>query len=327
MSKVIRWGILGASKFAREQMGPAIHGARGAQLAALATSSPDKAQGFAAYVPDLRVHDSYDALLADPDIDAVYIPLPNQLHVEWSKRALNAGKHVLCEKPIAMQASDIDDLIALRDKTGLHIAEAYMIVHHPQWQRTRELVQTGAIGTLMHVEGTFAYNNAADPENVRQKPELGGGGIPDIGVYTYGATRYVTGQEPLAITHADLTFENGVDVVARVAARFDGFSAHWVNSMRMHPIQDMAFIGDQGIVKLTAPFNPQVFGEARVELHQDGLAVRVERFPRDNHYINQVEAFCETVRSGAPYAWPLEQARGTQAVIDAVFAKGRQANE
>lgn len=324
MNKVIRWGILGASKFAREQMGPAIHSARGAQLVALASGSPDKAQAFVDMVPGLRVYADYDALLANPDIDAVYIPLPNHLHVQWSKRALNAGKHVLCEKPIAMAADEIDDLIALRDKTGLHIAEAFMIVHHRQWQRARELVQTGAIGTLMHVEGTFAYNNAGDTANVRQKPEFGGGGIPDIGVYTYGATRWVTGQEPVAITHADLTFENGVDVVARVSARFDGFSAHWVNSMRMHPVQDMAFIGDQGIVKLTAPFNPQRFGEARVELHQNGMAVRVERFPADNHYINQVEAFGETVRNGAPYAWPLEQARGTQAMIDAVFAKARE---
>jgi len=319
----LRWGILGAANFALEQMGRAIHAAEGAELVALATSSAQKAAPFQAFCPSLRVHDSYEALLDDPEIDAVYIPLPNHLHVEWTLKAMDAGKHVLTEKPIALSADDIDQLIEKRDQTGLLAAEAYMIVHHPQWHRAKEMLESGAIGKLMHVEGVFTYNNP-DADNFRNQPEKGGGGIPDIGVYTYGSTRWMTGEEPLEITHADLTFENGVDVVARVSARFPSFTAHWLNSMRMHPIQTMVFIGDQGIIRMTAPFNPNVFDIGEIELHQDGLGRRIERFPRINQYVEQVQNFGRTVREGVDYPWTLENAKGTQAVIDAVFAKGRE---
>lgn len=169
MRAPIRWGILGASKFARQFMGPAIHAAEGAELAALATTSPDKAAGFTGFATGLRVHDSYQALLADPDIDAIYVPLPNHLHVDWSLRALDAGKAVLCEKPMTMQADEFDTLIAARDRTGLLAAEAYMIVHHPQWHLARRLIGEGAIGNLAHVEGRFSFDNRTDVDNIRNK--------------------------------------------------------------------------------------------------------------------------------------------------------------
>ena len=159
----VRWGILGAAKFAQNHMGPAIHAAKGAELAALATSSEEKAAGFSAFAPGLRLHDSYEALLADPGIDAVYIPLPNTLHLEWSLKAIAAGKHVLTEKPMTMQAAEFDQLIAARDASGLVVAEAYMIVHHPQWQKARDLISEGAIGRLEHVDTAFSYDNRADP--------------------------------------------------------------------------------------------------------------------------------------------------------------------
>lgn len=324
MTKTVRWGILGAAKFARQHMGPAIHAARGADLAALATRDPAKAAPFQAFAPGLRVHTDYDALLADPEIDAVYIPLPHPMHVPWAMKALAAGKHVLAEKPLAMTAAEIDPLISRRNETGLHCAEAYMIVHHPQWQRARTLLREGAIGKLVHVQGIFTYDNRADPGNIRNTAGQGGGGIPDIGVYTYGCTRWMTGEEPEAITQADITWENGVDTVARVSARFPGFTAHWINSMRMAPFQDMVFHGEAGVLRLTTPFNAQVFGEARVELHRTGggadHTVTVERFPAANHYVLQVEAFGRTVTEGADYPWSLEDARGTQAMIDAVYA-------
>lgn len=325
MTDPIRWGVLGASDFALNHMARAIHAAEGAEFAALASSHPDKAAPFRAFQPGLRVHDGYDALLADPEIDAVYIPLPNHLHVEWAKKVLEAGKHVLCEKPIAMQADEIDALIALRDTTGLHAAEAYMIVHHPQWIRARQMLRDGAIGELVHVEGVFTYDNSGDPGNVRNDPAKGGGGIPDIGVYTYGCTRWMTGKEPEEITIADITWENGVDVIARVGARFDGFTAHWVNSMRMHPTQQMMFIGTKGRIELDAPFNANVYGEARVVLVQEDGAYRIERWPGINQYVLQVEAFARTVHDGVAYPWSLEDARGTQALIDAVFARAGSA--
>ena len=169
--KTLRWGILGAVQFAQEQMAPAIHAAKGAELVALATSHPDKAAHFQAFAPQLATHSSYETLLADPDIDAVYIPLPNHLHVEWTLKALKAGKHVLCEKPMAMQAQDYEQLISARDSTGLLAAEAFMIVHHPQWIRAREIVQSGSLGRLRHVAVNFSFFNG-DTGNIRNDPKV-----------------------------------------------------------------------------------------------------------------------------------------------------------
>lgn len=318
----VNWGILGASTFACEHMAPAIHAAGGARLAGLATSAAAKAAPFQAFCPDIKVYDGYDALLNDPEIDAVYIPLPNHLHVEWTKRALQAGKHVLAEKPIAMSAGEIDALIDARDASGKFATEAYMIVHHPQWQRAKALYEEGAIGKLLHVDGLFSYDNSTDTDNIRNKPDTGGGGIPDIGVYTYGSTRWLTGAEPVEITQADVDFENDVDVLARVSARFPDFSAHWVNSMRMHLCQEMTFVGSDGVLKLTAPFNSGIFDQAEVILSQ-GMSRTVERFPGVNQYVLQVEAFGRHIKDGDAYPWSLEDAKGTQAMIDKVFAKAR----
>lgn len=318
MSRAINWGILGAANFAREHMGPAIHAAKGARLAALATSSDDKANGFKAFCPDIHVHSSYDNLLADPTIDAVYIPLPNHLHVEWVRKALKAGKHVLCEKPVAMQADEIDGLIALRDETGLLAAEAYMIVHHPQWHRVKQLVETGAIGKLVHVEGVFSYYND-DMKNIRNQADTGGGGLRDIGVYTFGSARFVTGEEPAAL-RAQITFENGVDTIAHVQADFPSFSYGATVSTRMFIRQEMVFHGTEGIVKVNVPFNAGVFGMAELEIHQPNMAVRHERFPQVNHYVEQVQNFSTSVRDGVDYPCPLEFSRGTQRMIDMAFA-------
>lgn len=324
MSETVRWGILGAAKFAREQMGPAINAARGARLAGLATSDPTKAAPFEALAPGLKVYGSYEEMLADPGIDAVYVPLPNHLHVDWTKTCLDAGKPVLCEKPIAMATEEFDGLIAARDASGLLAAEAYMIVHHPQWQRARDLYRDGAIGDLVLVDGVFSYDNSADPENIRNRPETGGGSLPDIGVYTFGSARFVTGEEPETI-EATIRRENGVDVFAHVTADFPSFRFSSVTSMRMHPRQYMAFHGTEGVMQLTAPFNANVFGEARLLLQRNGqqpAVETVERWPGVNHYVLQVEAFGRSIREGEPYPWTLEDARGTQAMIDRALAAG-----
>ncbi|KUF11197.1 Gfo/Idh/MocA family protein [Pseudoponticoccus marisrubri] len=320
MTDHLRWGILGAAQFAQNHMGPAIHMARRGRLAALATSSADKAAPFAAFAPGLQVFDSYEALLADPDIDAVYIPLPNHLHVEWAVKALEAGKHVLVEKPLAMQADGFDPVIRARDASGKLAAEAYMIVHHPQWQRARALVSEGAIGKLVRVSAAFSFDNR-DGDNIRNRPETGGGAIPDIGVYIYGATRFVTGEEPEAILSTEIRRENDVDVWSHVTARFPSFHYTGVVSMRMAPWQEVVFHGEGGVLRLTTPFNAQVYGEARVELQAADLTVTSWRFPSVNHYVQQVENFNASVLDGAAYPCPLEFSRGTQEMIDMVWAK------
>jgi len=317
MSKTVRWGILGASNFAATFMGPAIHEANGAELVALGTSDPAKALRFRDFCPALRVQ-SYDDLLAAADIDAVYIPLPNHLHVEWAERALAAGKNVLVEKPIAMRADEIDRLIALRDRTGLLAAEAYMIVHHPQWIRARELLREGAVGRLCHVDVAFSYNNP-DMTNIRNRPETGGGGIRDIGVYAYGSVRWATGEEPETV-EAEIEWQNGVDITAHVRARFASFSYRAMTSMRMAPRQEVVFHGDRAVLRVTAPFNAAIFGEERLVLERDDRTIEHFRYPGTRQYKLQVENFGRSLRDGAAYPWTLEDARGTQAMIDRVFA-------
>lgn len=321
--KTVRWGILGAAKFAREHMGPAIHAAEGAELVALATSGPEKAAAFRAFCPSLKIHDSYEALLADPDIDAVHIPLPNHLHVEWALKAIAAGKHVLCEKPIAMRAGEFDQLIAARDASGLLVAEAFMIVHHPQWTRVREWISRGEIGRLRHVDAAFSFNNGSQPQNIRNRPETGGGSLRDIGVYTFGAARFATGAEAQDV-QARIIRENGTEIFAQVQAVMDGnghrFTYGSTTSMRLMNRQEVVFQGDLGLIRVaSAPFNAGVYNVAEIELQIPGPRSVVERFTVPNQYKLQVEAFGRTIRDGAAYACPLEFSRGTQAMMDAAY--------
>lgn len=198
-----------------------------------------------------------------------------------------------------------------------------MIVHHPQFIRARELVQGGAIGNLVHVDATFSFFND-DATNIRNRPEAGGGGLRDIGVYTFGAARFVTGQEPDAIPYAKLQLDNGVDVFAQVAADFPGFSYAATVSMRMFPRQGITFHGDKGVLTLTCPFNANVFDVAALTLETAGETVTTERWPAVNQYVNQVENFCNSVQTGAEYPCPLEFSRGTQHMMDMVFEAGGQ---
>ena len=321
----VRWGILGAANFAKEHMAPAIHAAKGAELVALATSSAEKAAGFQAFCPGLTLHSSYEALLADPSIDAVYIPLPNHLHVEWTLKALAAGKHVLTEKPIALHADEIDQIIAARDASGLLAAEAYMIVHHPQWQRAKQWLEAGEIGTLRHVDAAFSFH-LTDMDNIRNRPDAGGGSLRDIGVYTFGSARFVTSSEPVDIS-ARLIMDNGIDSFAQVAGIMVGphgrFTYGSMTSMRLYNRQVVTFQGDKGMIRVEGgPFNANVNDLAKVELHQNGNRVITDRFPTANHYVLQVEAFGRSIRDGVAYPCPLEFVLGTQAMMDKVYQVG-----
>ena len=190
----------------------------------------------------MQIHSDYDALLNDPAIDAVYIPLPNHLHVEWVKRAVAAGKHVLCEKPIAMQAGEIDELITCATARGLGGRGVYDR-SPPQWHYAKELVDAGEIGTVQQIDTLFSYKNAADTGNIRIRAESGGGGLRDFGVYTLGCARYVMGAEFDAFHHVDLQLENDVDVWAGVTGRIAGVRYHGVTSMRMALRQSVIFRG------------------------------------------------------------------------------------
>jgi predicted dehydrogenase len=314
----LTWGILGAAGFARKTMGPAIHAARRTHLKSIATRDATRAIPFQDLVPGLRVEASYDALLADPEIDAVYIPLPNALHTDWSIKAARAGKHVLCEKPIGLTTDDLDRLIDAREATGRLIAEAWMPAHHPQWHRVRRLLAEGAIGKLHRVTGHFTYA-LVDPANIRLSAPLGGGALRDIGVYPIGAFRLATGLEPAPL-HTDLIVEDGVDTSAWVNLRAGAVRFDLHVSMRAARHQEMLFHGTDGVLRVPAPFNPGSYAEARIVIERDGAEVQVIRYPGIDQYVTQVEAVAATVLDGAAFACPLEFSRGTQAVLDAIFA-------
>lgn len=320
----MRWGVLGASQFALHHMAPAIHAAQGSQLVGLATSDHKKAALFLSNAPNLQIFSNYDTLLEDPNIDAIYIPLPNHLHVLWSLKALAAGKHVLCEKPITLHASEFDALEAAAQASGKLCVEAFMIIHHPQFIRARDLVQGGAIGRLRHVDCVFSFNNVDAVGDIRNKSETGGGGLRDIGVYAFGAARFVSGHDPVCVPYANITFENNVDVFAYIAAKFPDFTYSATVSIRMHPRQSITFHGDTGFLTLTCPFNANVHDIAELVLENDGQRVVTERWPAVNQYVLQVENFKAAVM-GAAYPCPLSFSRGTQEMIDMVFTAGQRA--
>jgi predicted dehydrogenase len=314
----VRWGILGAAKIAREWVCPGIHTSGRGLVAAVASRTPGKAEALAAPY-GARVHASYEALLADPDIDAIYIPLPNTEHVEWTEKALDAGKHVLCEKPIALKAEEIDRLITARDRSGKLAAEAFMVTHHAQWRRVRELVQGGTIGRLRHVQAAFSFL-LRDPANIRNDASRGGGALRDIGVYPCVATRFVTGAEPVAVTHAEIDWDMGIDATARVMAAFPDFHLDFYVSMRMAPRQLIAFHGEDAVVTVRAPFNAYAYADQVIELREADGRVVLERFGLAEQYRAQADAFNASVLDGAPYACPLEFSRGNQAMIDMIYA-------
>lgn len=313
----VRWGVLSAGKIAREWVAPALDRAARGELVAIASRTPGKAEELAAPY-GARTHATYEALLADPGVDAIYIPLPNGDHVEWTAKCLEAGKHVLCEKPLALKASEIDGLIALRDRAGLLAAEAFMVTHHPQWVRVRDLLAQGAIGRLRQVQGAFTFFND-DPTNIRNMPELGGGALRDIGVYPSVVTRFVTGQEPEAIA-AEIEWDRGIDATARVQAKFPDFHMDFYVSMRMAPRQLMTFHGDKGWLSVHAAFNAGAYGDEVIELRGAESVATLERFPRADQYLAQADAFNASILDGAPYACPLEFSRGNQLMIDMIYA-------
>lgn len=318
MSTIVRWGVLGAAKIGWEHLCPAIHLSERGEFYALATRSREKAQPYLDCYPGLTVHGSYEDLLADPEIHAVYIPLPNSMHVEWTRKALDAGKHVLCEKPIALRAAEIDTLIAARDRTGLVAAEAFMVTHHPQWHFVRDQVQSGAIGRLQFVQGAFSFNNAAEPENIRNRDDLGGGALRDIGVYPSVTTRFVTGQEPLNV-RSTIEWDRGIDATATVLAQFPDFTLQFYCSMRLGARQEMVFHGDEGFIRVTAPFNAGLYDGETVQIRRDDGTTTTKRFLNSQHYLRQIEAFNRSVLDNDPFPCTLELSRDNQVMIDMIY--------
>ncbi len=320
---MFRWGVLSTAKIAREQLLPAIAGSDNGVVAAIASRDPARARQLADQWNAPHAFGSYEELLACPEVDGVYIPLPTSQHVEWTAKAIGAGKHVLVEKPLALKAEDSTPLIALRDRHKVVVSEAFMVVHHPQWIRVRELIAEGAIGRLRHVQGAFSYFNV-DPHNMRNQPDLGGGALPDIGVYPTVTTRFATGSEPQRVQASierDQTF--GTDIYSSVRADFGTFELSFYLSTQMAARQIMVFHGDRGFIEVASPFNAGLYDDHVVTLHnQNHDAAQLFRFPGAQQYRLQVEAFVRAARGGADRIFTLEESILNQKVIDAIFRAG-----
>ena len=194
----LSWGVLSPAKIGMEKVIPPMRESKYCRVDAIASRSEARAREAAAALGIAKAYGSYEDLLADPEIDAVYIPLPNHLHVPWTIKAAEAGKHVLCEKPIAITVAEAEQLLAVRERTGVYIQEAFMVRTSPQWLKLRELIGAGRIGRLQAIQGAFSYHNR-DPDNIRNKADIGGGGLLDIGCYPITQSRFVTGAEPARV--------------------------------------------------------------------------------------------------------------------------------
>lgn len=320
---MFRWGVLSTAKIAREQLLPAITNAENGVLTAVASRDLARARALADRFGAPHAFGSYEELLASDAVDGVYIPLPTAQHVEWAAKAIEAGKHVLVEKPLALKARDIEPLVRLRDEKKVLVCEAFMVVHHPQWIKVRDLVQDGAIGRLRHVQGAFSYYNV-DADNMRNRLDLGGGALPDIGVYPTVTTRFVTGREPMrvqATIERDKTF--GTDIYSSVRADFGEFELSFYLSTQMAARQIMVFHGDRGFIEVASPFNAGLYDDQRVTLHnQNHSQAEVFRFPAAQQYRLQVEAFARAARGGGDRVFTLEESILNQKVIDAIFRAG-----
>ena len=324
----IRWGVMGVAGIAVKKVIPAMQKAMHAEVTAIASRDLVKAQGAAATLGIAKAYGSYEALLADPEIDAIYNPLPNHLHVPWSIRAAEAGKHVLCEKPIALNVADARVLIAARDRTGVKIGDAFMIVTHPQWVRVLELVRGGAIGELRSVVTIFSYTNI-NPENIRNMAELGGGGLMDIGCYGIKASRMLFGSEPkrvIGLIERDPAF--GTDRLTSAMLDFEGGQAVFTCSTQMVPFQVVQVLGTKGRIEIEIPFNAVPGEGMRIRVDDGsqlgGAAACVETVAPCDQYTLQADEFSLAIRGErADVPVTLEDGARNMAVIDAIFASAK----
>jgi predicted dehydrogenase len=322
----VRWGVLSTSHFAESRFLPGLRRSPMIEVAAVASRDLVRARAYADKNRIPVAYGSYEELLADSSIDVIYNPLPNHLHAEWTRRAAEAGKHVLCEKPMGMNAAELDQLLLLASQ--VHVAEAFMVRFHPQWIEARELVRSGALGRVTHINVEFNYHNV-DATNIRNNADIGGGAMYDIGCYAVVATRWFMEAEPVRVAAvADLDPTFGTDrLTSALIDMGDGRTSTLTVSTQTVSYQRVHVIGTLGRVEIAVPFN-QPPDEPGVYVQHDGSdlfgfdAPRTETAAVDQ-YTLQGEAFSRRVREDAPSDRYLRDAMANMAVIDAIFASAK----
>ena len=323
MSKKLRWGALSTANIGLKKVLPAMQQGQHTTVTAIASRDLAKAQRAAGALGIAKAYGSYEELLADPEIDAIYNPLPNQFHVPWTIRAAEAGKHVLCEKPLSLTVAEAETLLAVRAKTGVKIGEAFMIRSYPQWLRVRELLNEGRIGEIRSIMVFFSYFNN-DPANIRNQMASGGGALMDIGCYAVHASRYAFAREParvVALIDRDPVMQ--IDRLTSAILDFDGGQSIFTCSTQLVPYQRIHFFGTRGRIELEIPFNApndrptRLFIDSGADVFGGGITT--EAFATSDQYTLQGDAFSKAVLEGGEVPVPVEDGIRNMAVIEAIF--------
>lgn len=318
----VKWGVLGAARIAVEKVIPAMQLGRLTEVVAIASRDEEKARAAAASLGIPRSYGSYEALLADPEIDAIYNPLPNHLHVPWTIAAAEAGKHVLCEKPIGLSTAEARSLIEVRDRTGMRIQEAFMVRTHPQWLRAIEICRSGELGDIRSYVGAFSYYND-DPSNIRNIAEWGGGALMDIGCYLIITSRMIFGEEPRRVMGCiERDPSSGVDTLTSMMLEYPSGQAIGTCATRQAAHQRVQVFGTRGKLEVEIPFNAPPDRPCRifVDRHGDlfGRGVETIEIPACDQYTIQGDGFSRAILERSEVPYPLEMSVKNMAIIDAV---------
>ncbi len=312
---ILNWGLLSTAKINRAVITPLRNSARN-RLTSVASRSEESASAYAKEWNIPRSFGTYEAMLADPDIDVVYNSLPNHLHAEWTIKALNAGKHVLCEKPIALTPAEVDEMEAAGRKNNRVLAEAFMYRHHPQTLKVKELIESGAIGKLQAIRGAFTFKMSTNT-NIRLVPEWGGGSIWDVGCYPISYTRYIVGTEPLEVFGQQVTGSSGVDDSFFGQMRFPGeIFAQFDSGFRTPYRTHIELIGTDGTITVPSPFKPGL--DEQITLNKAG-SIELIASASQELYIGEVEDMADCILHGKTPRVSLADSRANVAAIVALL--------
>lgn len=320
MSKILRWGLLSTARINRAILTAMPLSTRNV-VTSVASRTPAQAAAYAAQWGIPRTFGSYEAMLADPDVDIIYNPLPNAMHTEWTIKAVQAGKHVLCEKPLALTAADVDAIAGAARQAGVIVAEAFMYRHHPQTTRVKELIEQGAVGEVRLIRGTFSFL-LTNRQDVRLLPELGGGSIWDVGCYPISYTRFLAGAEPAEVFGWQVTGPSGVDELFTGQMRFaNGVLAQFDSAFQLPFRAFMEIVGSERTLTVPTPFRPQTNVEVRLQDKDD--AVEIIKIDGESLYHGEIEDMADAVLLGKLPRVSLADSRGNVATITALLASAR----
>ena len=316
----LKWGLISTARINRALIKP-LRASQRNELVAVASRSLEKAQNYAAEWDIPKAYGSYQSMLDDPEIDVVYNSLPNSLHTEWTVKAMQTGKHVLCEKPLATTLEEVDAMRAAVHETGMILAEAFMYRHHPQTLKVRELVNSGVLGDVRVIKGAFTFN-LTNPVDVRLNPEMGGGSVWDVGCYPINFARYILGGEPLEAFGWQVTGESGVDEVFMGQLRFkDNVVAQFDSGFRSPFRARMVVIGSEATLVVPNPFRPGIDDEMRI-IREDEL--QIIKTPGQELYIGEVEDMADAILKGTPPRISLDDSRNNVAAILALLRSAQE---